>query len=159
MPLATLLSRLKFLSAIAALLVTALTPLQGADAGTAPTVTVTQAWARWLPNNLPAAGYLVLHNAGTEAVALTGATSPDFGRVMLHESYTTAGGANRMRHVDQLPIAPGAEVALRPGSYHLMLMRAKHALKPGDTVTVTLQFADGATLPVELPLKPAGTTE
>jgi copper(I)-binding protein len=40
-----------------------------------------------------------------------------------------------------------------------MLMRAKHALKPGDTVTVILQFADGSTLPVELPLKPAGTSE
>jgi copper(I)-binding protein len=150
---------LKFLSLAVALLATALAPLHGADAGTAPAITVTQAWARWLPNNLPAAGYMVLHNAGTQAVALTGATSPDFGHVMLHESYTTAEGANRMRHVDQLPIAPGAEVALRPGSYHLMLMRAKHAMKPGDTVTVILQFADGSTLPVELPLKPAGTSE
>jgi copper(I)-binding protein len=139
----------------ATLLITALAPLHGADA--APAITVTHAWARWLPNDLPAAGYLVLHNSGAQAVALTGATSPDFNRVMLHESYTTAEGANRMRHIDRLPVAPGAEVALRPGSYHLMLMRAKRALQPGDTVTVILQFADGATLSVGLPLKPAGT--
>lgn len=129
------------------------------EAVAAPAVTVTNAWARWLPGGLPCAGYMVLHNTGSTEVALTGADCPAFGHVMLHESYTTKDGANRMRHIDQLPIPAGGQVELRPGGYHLMLMRPQQGLKPGDTVTVTLHFAGGGTLEVKLPVKPAGTTE
>jgi hypothetical protein len=34
----------------------------------------------------------------------------------------------------------------QPGGYHLMLMHAKHDIKPGSEVTITLRFADGQTV-------------
>lgn len=134
-------------------------PARAEEAAIAPAVTVSDAWARWLPGGLPCAGYMILHNTGSTDVALTGADCPAFGHVMLHESFTTKNGENRMRHVDRLPIPAGGQVELRPGGYHLMLMRPQQGLKPGDTVKVTLHFAGGGTLAVTLPVKPAGTTE
>ena len=40
------------------------------------TITVSDAWVRWLPANLPAGGYVTLRNTGIRAQTLTGATSP-----------------------------------------------------------------------------------
>lgn len=146
--------------AACSLTVLALAPVRGAEADApVPTVTASDAWARWLPAGLPAAGYLTLYNAGSKEIGLTDVDCPAYGHVMLHESYTTASGANRMRHVDRLAIPAGGTVELKPGSYHLMLMKPKRALQPGDVVTATLSFDDGSTLTVQLTLKPAGTDE
>jgi periplasmic copper chaperone A len=45
-----------------------------------------------------------------------------------------------MEPVSRVDVEPGARVELKPGSYHLMLIGLKHALTPGQTVTLTLQF-------------------
>ncbi|MFI5356335.1 MAG: copper chaperone PCu(A)C [Opitutales bacterium] len=146
--------RLPGLVCAAVLLCFVIVPVRAAESAN---LRVTDAWARWLPADLPAGGYLTLHNAGSAEVVLTGATSPDYAMVHLHESYTAENGDQGMRMVGRLPLPPGAQVQLQPGGYHLMLMHANHAVKPGDTVTVILEFADGSTLHVALPVKPAGT--
>jgi copper(I)-binding protein len=125
-----------------------------AHAATVPHVTANHAWIRVLPGALPAGAYVVLHNDGDQPVSLTGASSPAYGEVMLHES-SRAGGMSRMTMVDALAIPAHGTQILAPGGYHLMLMDAKQPVQPGDTVRITLKFGDGSTLPVDFIARPA----
>lgn len=127
-----------------------------AAAATAPAgVHASDGWVRWLPGTIPSAGYLMVSNESDKDVVLIGVTSPDYAMVHLHQSYTTPDGNSAMRMVGALRIPAHGHVVLAPGGYHLMLMRARKALKPGDTTSVVLRFEGGATLSVPLAVKPA----
>ena len=117
-------------------------------------IKVEHGWVRWLPANLPAAGYAVIRNEGDTPAKLTGADSADYGMAMLHRSMQK-NGKDSMEMVDALTIPAHGEVKLAPGGYHLMLMNAKHPIKPGDAVHVTLHFADGETVQATWPVRPA----
>src|SRR5579863_3556730 len=77
----------------------------------APTIVVSDAWIRWLPSNLPAGGYMTLKNTGAQPQVLTGATSPDFADVSLHQSIEQD-GVSQMQPVSQLNIPPGGVLSL-----------------------------------------------
>jgi copper(I)-binding protein len=112
-----------------------------------PPVSVSDARVRWLPGDLPMAGYFVITSHAPSPLRLSGATSPAFGHVMLHRSVAEA-DVERMVHVDGVELAPGESVTFAPGGYHLMLMHRTQALHVGGEVLVTLSFSDGQTLPV-----------
>ncbi|MGH8114355.1 MAG: copper chaperone PCu(A)C [Rhodanobacteraceae bacterium] len=114
-------------------------------------------WIRWLPANLPAAAYVVIANDGSALARLTGASSSDYTKVMLHRSQEV-GGVDRMTAAAGMDIPAHGTAALAPGGYHLMLMKPAHPIKPGDTVKVTLHFAGGATLQVDFPVRPANAS-
>lgn len=116
--------------------------------------TVSNAWFRALPNNLPAAGYFTLKNADTKAVSLTGADSPACGMLMLHKT-EHLGGMNHMSMVDSVDVPAGGALSFAPGGYHLMCMNPTAALKPGAAVPVILKFADGTTLQTQFAVKSA----
>jgi len=105
-------------------------------------ITVSGAWIRHLPAGVPAGGFFTVHNQGNEAVALVGASSPDYRMVMMHKS-VEEGGVSRMMRVDKIEVPAGGSVSFRPGSYHLMLMHAEHDIKVGSRVPVTLELSDG----------------
>ena len=46
----------------------------------------------------------------------------------------------------------GASVSLEPGGMHAMLMRLQTKMVEGETFPMTLNFADGGTLAVEVPI-------
>jgi copper(I)-binding protein len=131
----------------------------GATAATAAPagVRVEHAWVRWLPANLPAAGYAVIVNDGDVAARLTGASSPDYKSVMLHHS-RLAQGDSTMEMVSGIDIPAHGKVKLAPGGYHLMLSHATHPIKPGDSVTMTLRFAGGESMQVDFSVLPANST-
>jgi len=101
-----------------------------------PTVKAGPAWAR--PAGGTAAVYLTLTAEGA-ADRLTGASTPEAGMAMLHET-SVEGGVARMRMIESLPLPAGATVSLHPGGYHIMLMELKQRLKPGDAFPLTLTF-------------------
>jgi copper(I)-binding protein len=117
-------------------------------------VAVTRAWVRWLPGDLPAGGYATIENHGAYDVRLTGADSPDYAMVMLHRS-VSENGMEHMQAADAVDVPAHASAALAPGGYHLMLMRPRHAVAPGDTVHVRLHFADGSTIDAAFAVRPA----
>ena len=131
----------------------------GATAGPADAAAVraSHAWIRVLPGDLPAAGYARLENRSGESIALVGARSASYRRIMLHESLTS-GGMSEMKRVSHLTIPAHGEAALAPGGYHLMLMDAVHPVKPGDKVTITLLFAGGSTRTVTFLAMPANAS-
>ncbi|HEL4114126.1 TPA: copper chaperone PCu(A)C [Stenotrophomonas maltophilia] len=119
-------------------------------------VTVEQGWARLPPN--PAmpmtAGYGIIHNGCSKAVAITGATSSSFNDVSLHET-TIVDGVSRMRAIERLPLAPGARAELKPGGLHLMLMQGKGALKEGQALPLRLQLEGGGEASATLTVRKA----
>jgi len=127
-----------------------------AVAGDADTVTASNAWIRVLPGDLPAGAFVDFTNASDHAVALTGASSTRYGQAMLHRS-STEGDMGRMETVDKLEIPAHGSAKLSPGAYHLMLMHAKPAVVPGDTVVLTLGFSDGSHKDVTFQARPANT--
>jgi copper(I)-binding protein len=123
-----------------------------AQAGSPPAV-ISDARIRWLPGELPLAGYFSITRNTSGPLKLVGATSPAFGRVMLHRS-VNEGGVARMVPVGSVDLAPGQTVTFEPGGYHLMLMHRQKPLQPGEQVSVTLRFGDGETL--EVPFRVEG---
>jgi copper(I)-binding protein len=65
------------------------------------------------------------------------ASSPVAEMVEIHEM-KMEDGVMKMRAVDALPLPAGQAVALKPGSYHVMLMGLKQPIKVGETVPLTL---------------------
>lgn len=126
----------------------------GVHAAQADHIKASHAWIRLLPGDLPAGGYVTLANDGSQSARLTNASSPDYARVMLHQS-TEHDGMSRMTLLDHLDVPAHGKVALAPAGYHLMMMKADRALKPGDKIVVILRFADGSTLPVDFLARPA----
>lgn len=119
-----------------------------ARAGT-PQVTAEKPWMRYLLPSIPAGGYLVLKNSGTAPAVLTGASSPDCGMLMLHQSMESS-GMSMMMDVPSVTIPAGGSVRFSPGGYHLMCMQPKMAV--GQKVPVTLNFQDGSSLILLVPV-------
>ena len=117
-----------------------------------PDVQATQPWIRWLPANVPSAGYVTLINRGSEPHTLTSVASPDFGAVSLHETRVHA-GMSAMTAVGSILIAAHGSVQLAPGGYHIMLEQPRHAMHVGDQVPITLGFADGTSLQVSFEVR------
>jgi len=116
---------------------------QGASSGpVSADVTASGCWIRQLPAPAPSGGFLVFHNAGGQAAALTGASSPDYGEVMMHQT-TEENGMSRMSMVDQVAVPAGGDLAFKPGSYHLMLEQPRDGLKIGDQVRVDFALGNG----------------
>jgi hypothetical protein len=91
-----------------------------------------------MPGMQMTAGYLTLRNNSDDEITIDRVTSPQFGRVEMHETLIED-GVSRMQALPAVVLAPGAQVEFEPGGKHLMLMR------PGDDLTaVTLTFHSGA---------------
>jgi periplasmic copper chaperone A len=120
-------------------------------------ISVKNAWVRWLPNNLPAAGYLTLANASDKPVDLVDISSNDYGNAMLHQTVSN-GSSQKMVMVDKLTVPAHGQASIAPGGYHVMLEDAKHKIVPGDTVHLTLKFSDGETLDTPFVVKSPAQT-
>lgn len=102
-------------------------------------------WSRPAAQGTTGAGFMTVANPGKTADAIVSAASPLAREVQIHQSSMKNGVAS-MQRVTRVPVAAGGRVTFAPGGYHLMLMGLTKALKPGDTVPVTLTFASGATV-------------
>ena len=130
-----------------------------AHAAQADQIKADHAWIRLLPADLPAGGYVTLNNQGSSAATLVSAHSATYASVMLHQSTTDATGNSAMHMLDRLVVPAHGHVSLAPAGYHLMLQQAAHPLKPGDTVEITLDFADGSHLGVPFLIRPANAAD
>lgn len=113
-------------------------------------------WARASTSlNRPTAAYLTLRNIGTEEDRLIAVESPSAGRAEIHET-VVMDGVSHMHPAAALPLPPGADLVLKPGGLHIMLMDLKSPLVNGQVVKVILQFAISGPMEVWMPVMPAG---
>jgi copper(I)-binding protein len=119
-------------------------------------IQVEQAWVRWLPADLPGAGYMTLINAGNSNVVLIDVTSPDYDGISIHQTQDEH-GTSRMVAVASIALKPHSTVRFAEGGYHLMLMRPRRPIQPGDKVSISLHFDKGPAVSVPFDVRAGGT--
>ena len=99
-------------------------------------VKVEDAWVRATVAPQTATGaFMQLTSA--KPLKVVAASSPRAAQVEIHEM-KMEDGVMKMRAVEALPLPAGQAVALKPGSYHVMLMGLQRPIKAGETVPLTL---------------------
>lgn len=117
---------------------------------------ISHPWARETPPSAKVgAGYFKVKNTGTEADRLIAVETEGAEKVEIHESINENGVA-KMRQVQTVEIPAGAETALKPGGYHLMLVNLKEALAEGMRIPATLVFEKAGKIKVELAVEGMG---
>ncbi len=120
-----------------------------AATGAAERVSVVDPYVRLAPPGAQAtAAFMVLRNEADKDTALVKVENPLSKLTELH-NHINDGGVMKMRPVKSIEIKAKGEAALKPGGYHVMMIELKAPMKEGDTVPLTLQFADGSTKRVE----------
>jgi len=95
---------------------------------------------------------MTIKNMGDKAQTVTAAESPSFERVEMHKTIMHKGMAH-MAPQDRLDIPPKSSLALKPGSYHLMLIGPKKSISEGDAVQIVLHLGSGEKVPVSAPVR------
>jgi periplasmic copper chaperone A len=115
-----------------------------------PAVKVDDPWVRATVAPQKATGAFMQLTAARPAKVVA-VSSPVADMVEIHEM-KMEDGVMKMRAVDALPLPAGQAVALKPGSYHVMLMGLKSPIKAGDAVplTLTVEGADKQRSTVEI---------
>lgn len=120
-------------------------------------ITIEDGWVRateGTEDTTMTAAFMDIENSSDAEIVLLGASSAVAGMTQLHEMVMDDEGAMTMQEVDGgLPIEADGHAHLEPGGYHVMLMGLKQALAPGDEVSLTLEFDDGSTQELLLPVK------
>lgn len=130
-----------------------------AQAPTAHLIAVKQPWARATPVGAKTgATYMAIINNGESPDTLLGATTPVATQVQFHR-VTEEHGISRMRELKTLDLAPGAEVILKPGGMHVMLVGLKQPLKEGGTFPLTLRFERAGRIDIKVSVARVGATE
>lgn len=110
-------------------------------------------WVRSAPPAMKMhAAYFVVMNPTGKAVDLVGVASPQYKMAELHLSKVEGGIATMVKQ-DQISVPANGKIAFAPGSFHVMLMHPRKPIKTGDTVDITLKFADGSSLAVKAPVR------
>ncbi len=137
-------------------LVLMLAAAQCSGGSAAPKITVENVWSRPSPvvtgNGVI---YLTLKNNGGSDDVLVSVASNVAKATELHES-KMEGDVMKMIPVPSIPIPAGKSVKLEPGGKHIMLINLQQALKPGGTISVTLNFEKSGAMTLDVPVKESG---
>ena len=114
---------------------------------------INDAWVAEAPPVAPVmGGYMKIENETDKPISITRASCPEFETVEIHEM-SMSGGMMKMREIEKLVVPANGKVELKPGGYHLMLIKPKKPFKKGDTLMVTLHTADGQSQAVKMEVK------
>ncbi len=102
-------------------------------------IKVENAWVRPSSQNMATALYFTIENNSSEADTLYEVNSEISDKVEIHETYTE-GDMMGMRKVDFIIIDGKNSFQLKPGSYHIMVMKLKKDINEGDEVEFILHF-------------------
>ena len=105
-----------------------------------PTLKVFDAWAKTtVPGGSVSAAYM--HIKSGKPLRLVKAESPLTPNVEIH-SMAMKEGVMEMRAVDAVEIPPNKLVDLKPGGFHIMLIKVNKPINKGDSVPLKLTFAN-----------------
>ncbi len=117
-------------------------------------------WSRATPDGAKVAGgYLTIRNTGAAPDRLVSGSFERAGRFEIHEM-KVENGVMTMRPLGEgIEIAPGAELKLAPGGYHLMFMDLSARLSEGEKVKGTLTFEKAGSIEVEFAVEGMGARD
>ena len=130
-------------------------------AHTADNVSVAEhsAWVRATPpGSSTTAIYLTLSNSGSADIKLMAAASDISERIELH-THKHVDGLMKMQQVESIVVPPNDKAELAPHGDHIMVFNLDSALKPGETVELTLKFDNGSEQVIEVPVRKEGPSD
>lgn len=114
-------------------------------------VKVSDAWVRLLPPSVTTtAAYMTI--ASDQSDELLSASSSVSVRTEVHQT-SKVDGVMSMSEVAGVVVEPGSRLALKPGSYHIMLIDLKAPLKEGQMVELSLNFKQQGEVKVTAPVQ------
>ena len=125
-------------------------------------ITVDDAWLRAaIAMSTSVAGYMTLHNQTGQPITLTGiSVNPQTAaKAGVHQTLDKDGLMSMRPLPLPLDLAVDETLMLAPGGKHIMLSGLKTTLSAGDTVTLTLHFADNTNQTVSFAVKAGNTMQ
>ena len=114
---------------------------------------IEDAMARAVPPTAKmSAAFMTLTNNADTDLAVIGAESSVAKAVELHNNRMTD-GKMKMRQVNQIDLPANQTTELKPGGQHVMLIGLKRALVEGETIDLKLNFSDGSSESMEIPIQ------
>ena len=111
-------------------------------------ISVTDPWIREAPAVAGVlAAFMTISNNTKHTVQINSASGADFTMIEIHRTMLHEDMAQMIKQ-SSLRIEAGESLVLKPGGYHLMLMKPKRPLRAGDKVNLQLHFASGETIDV-----------
>ncbi|MGM0593969.1 MAG: copper chaperone PCu(A)C [Pseudomonadota bacterium] len=119
-------------------------------------VMVHNAWVRAVPPTAKmSAAYMELKNTTGDDDHLVSAESDVAKNVELH-NVRKKEGMMEMYQVKSIGVPSKGSQALKPGSYHVMLIGLNRPLKAGDEVELTLNFMHAGAVTIKAPVQEGG---
>lgn len=116
-------------------------------------LTVDDAWARTSPATATNAAFYMVIEGGSEADTLVSASTDACGVTELHVSVMTD-GVMSMQHLHEgIDVPAEGSVTLEPGSFHVMCVDRQREFVAGDSVALTLEFAEAGTRAVDIEIR------
>jgi copper(I)-binding protein len=116
-------------------------------------LTIDSAMARAVPPTAKmSAAFMTLTNNANTDLAVLSAESSVAKAVELHNN-TMSDGKMKMRQVNQIDLPANQTTELKPGGLHVMLIGLNKALVEGETIDLTLNFSDGSSEALEIPIQ------
>ena len=116
-------------------------------------LTIQDAWARPAQTGENGAAYFIIENETLSDDTLMSVSSDIATAAEVHMSMGDANGVMSMQMQEAVAIPAGESVDFKPGGLHVMLVNLTRDLKPGDTITLTLNFKETGNVVVEVQVK------
>ena len=127
-----------------------------ANAG-AQGITVEDAWIRGVPPSAATtAAFMTIHNSGSDDAVLKSADCDIAETVQIH-TMEQVGEMMKMQEVSELLIPAKGQASLAPKGYHIMLIGLVRPIKEGETIPLSLNFADREAVAVDAVVKKWGS--
>lgn len=102
------------------------------------------------------AAYMTIDNKTSAADRLVSITTSVADVAQVHQTVQTGDGMTAMQQVQGgLEIPANASVELKPGGYHVMIMKLHQDLVAGQRFSMTLTFQSGKQIIIDVPVKAA----
>ena len=127
-----------------------------ANAG-AQGITVQDAWIRGIPASATTtAAFMTIHNTGSDNAVLKSVDCAVAETVQIH-TMEQVGEIMKMKEVSELRIPANGQAVLAPKGYHIMLIGLVRPIKEGESIPLSLNFADRPTVVVDAVVKKWGS--
>jgi len=102
------------------------------------------------------AGYMEINNTRDKQIDIIDINSPSFKSVEMHLSKEIDGFA-KMLPQKKLSIPANGKLTLKPGGYHLMLIKPSKWFKQGDNIELNFTLSNNETLKIAVDIKKTRT--
>lgn len=117
------------------------------------------AWIRGVPPSAKStAAFMTIQNNGTDDMILVSASCEIAELVQVH-TMEHVGEMMKMKEIKELLVPAKGEAVLAPMGYHIMLIDLTRAITEGETILLSLNFADGTKVNIDAVVKKWGPME